>query len=89
MFHAKPLRLLQPPPNPSFKLDTGGGIPTEQHQQIFERFYRGEHQNIFGSGLGLSIVQRITELYHIEIQVKNMAKGLCVTTHLTCIDSCK
>ena len=43
-------------------------------------------ENILGSGLGLSIVQRIAELYHIEIQVENMEKGLCVTTHLTCIE---
>ncbi|RKZ39554.1 MAG: hypothetical protein DRQ49_11110 [Gammaproteobacteria bacterium] len=62
-------------------LDTGCGIPPEQQPQIFKRFYRGEHQNILCSGLGLSIVQRIAELYHIEIQVKNMEKGLCVTTH--------
>ena len=43
-------------------------------------------ENILGSGLGLSIVQRIAELYHIEIQVENMENGLCVTTHLTCIE---
>jgi len=67
-------------------LDSGNGIPPEQQQQIFKRFYRGEHQNILGSGLGLSIVQRVAELYHIEIKVENMEKGLCVTTHFACIE---
>ncbi|MDM8568164.1 ATP-binding protein [Thiotrichales bacterium HSG1] len=64
-------------------LDTGCGISTDQQQKVFERFYRGEQQNTLGSGLGLSIVQRIAELYHIEIQLENMEKGLLVTTYLS------
>ncbi len=64
-------------------IDTGCGIPSDKQQQVFERFYRGEQQNILGSGLGLSIVQKIADLYRIEIQLENMANGLRVTTYLT------
>jgi signal transduction histidine kinase len=46
--------------------DTGCGIPDEDLEQIFDRFYqarnRGEKQTTAG-GLGLSIVKRILELH--------------------------
>jgi two-component system sensor histidine kinase NblS len=43
--------------------DTGGGIPPEEHERIFDRFYRGTN-NIPGStgtGLGLAIVQELIQ----------------------------
>jgi two-component system sensor histidine kinase QseC len=60
--------------------DNGPGIPLSQRQQIFERFYRGQNQNIHGSGLGLSIAQQVAQLHHLEIQLDDVAKGsgLCV-----------
>ncbi|MDM8564371.1 ATP-binding protein [Candidatus Halobeggiatoa sp. HSG11] len=63
-------------------LDTGCGIPTDQQQQVFKRFYRGKQQNTLGSGLGLSIVNKIAKLYQIEIQLENMENGLQVITYL-------
>ena len=53
--------------------DTGCGIPNEDIQKIFERFYqhdanRTERKN---SGLGLAIVHRILELHHSMIQVNS------------------
>lgn len=48
--------------------DTGSGIAETDLGRIFERFYRGEkNQHIIGSGLGLSIVQRIVSLHQGEI----------------------
>jgi signal transduction histidine kinase len=42
--------------------DTGPGIPPEEQERIFERFYRGqlaEAGHVLGTGLGLSIAQEI------------------------------
>ncbi|TPK90105.1 MULTISPECIES: ATP-binding protein [unclassified Mesorhizobium] len=39
--------------------DNGPGIPEAEREQVLERFYRGSNQEGQGSGLGLSIVQRI------------------------------
>ncbi|OAD20686.1 integral membrane sensor signal transduction histidine kinase, partial [Candidatus Thiomargarita nelsonii] len=60
--------------------DTGPGIPPEQREHIFERFYRGENQNIHGSGLGLSIAQKVAQLHDVEIQLNDVpnGRGLCV-----------
>lgn len=44
--------------------DEGMGIDPKDQSQIFERFFQGDHSRASeGSGLGLSIVKRITELY--------------------------
>ena len=62
-------------------IDTGPGIPLEQKKRIFERFYRGNNHNQPGSGLGLSIAQRVAQLHHLEILLLNNPKkqmGLCV-----------
>ncbi len=52
--------------------DSGPGIPDEQMSRMFQRFQRGEHQDVEGSGLGLSIVQRIIELHHGWIELSNL-----------------
>ncbi len=41
--------------------DDGPGIPVAERARVMERFYRGSHRADAGSGLGLSIVQRIAE----------------------------
>ena len=44
--------------------DSGPGIPVEEHEQVFERFYRTEGARSFpGSGLGLSIVRHVAESF--------------------------
>ncbi len=55
--------------------DNGMGIAAEQREKIFERFYRGNHQHIQGSGLGLSIVQRIAELHNLRIELCDPPQG--------------
>lgn len=48
--------------------DTGIGIPDEDRERVFERFFRGEnHPLVFksaGTGLGLSIVQQLVEMHN-------------------------
>lgn len=40
--------------------DDGPGIPVGEHEQVFERFYRaGDGHRALGSGMGLSLVERV------------------------------
>ena len=53
--------------------DTGYGIPAEDCDRIFDRFYRVEDKvhTLEGTGLGLSIVRNIIEKHHSEIHIKS------------------
>ena len=56
--------------------DNGKGIPEEDHDYIFDKFYQSQHQNTIkpqGSGLGLAITKQIVEKHHGKIWAK---KGL-------------
>ena len=46
--------------------DSGCGIPPEDLQRIFEKFYRSRHSDktVAGTGLGLSLVKHIVEVIH-------------------------
>lgn len=55
--------------------DQGAGIPAAERAHIFERFYRVVGGEASGSGLGLSIVQRIAELHGASIEVRDAAGG--------------
>ena len=50
--------------------DTGRGIPQNEQGKIFERFYQTDNQHI-GSGIGLSLVQRLVELHHGQIRLSS------------------
>lgn len=51
-------------------VNTGPGIPPEELEAVFEKFYRSsENQNIKGFGLGLPIVKRFCSLLNIEIGI--------------------
>src|SRR5580704_799263 len=52
-------------------LDSGPGIPDEERNLIFQRFWRRDRRKAGSSGLGLSIVQRIAELYSATVTVEN------------------
>jgi two-component system sensor histidine kinase QseC len=47
--------------------DSGAGIPADEREKIFKRFYRVLGSGAPGSGLGLSIVQRIAEIHGARI----------------------
>ena len=49
--------------------DQGPGIPPQEQSLIFNRFYRGRHPEIPGSGLGLSIVDSIIHAHGGTINV--------------------
>lgn len=63
--------------------DTGIGIPTDQLERIFDRFYQVENsltRRHEGIGLGLSIVKEMVDLHHGRIQVQSQeGKGTAFT----------
>jgi two-component system, OmpR family, phosphate regulon sensor histidine kinase PhoR len=52
-------------------IDTGIGISETEKEKIFDQFFRVNHQNSQGSGLGLSIVKSIVDLHGWQIEVKS------------------
>lgn len=64
--------------------DSGPGIPEEEREQVFKRFYRRLGTKASGSGLGLSIVQRIAELHNASLSLETSAwDGLQVNVLFT------
>ena len=58
--------------------DTGIGVPINEREKIFDRFYRGSNVSnnpIGGTGLGLSIVKELVELHNgkfwLESKIEN------------------
>lgn len=54
--------------------DNGIGIPAEQQERIFERFYRvdkSHSKEVGGTGLGLSIVKHAAKLHNAKISVRS------------------
>jgi two-component system, OmpR family, sensor kinase len=50
--------------------DNGPGIPVEDRERVFDRFYRGSGaRGVRGSGLGLAIVKRIAERHRAEVEL--------------------
>lgn len=64
--------------------DDGPGVPVETYGRLAERFYRGERAPAPGSGLGLSIVERIAQLIggSVGFSPGINGLGLAVTIHL-------
>jgi two-component system, OmpR family, sensor histidine kinase TctE len=60
--------------------DSGPGIPIEERERVFDRFYRVAGSNTPGSGLGLSIAADICKSHDASISLLTPAsgRGLCV-----------
>jgi signal transduction histidine kinase len=72
--------------------DHGDGIPTEDHQRIFERFYRRGSElrrQTQGVGIGLSIVKHIVEAHGGQVLVRSAAgQGSRFTIELPLWNEC-
>ena len=66
--------------------DTGIGIPRDQLDKVFDRFYQvdaSQTREYEGSGLGLALVKELVELHHGTIQVQSEAgRGATFTVRL-------
>ena len=56
--------------------DRGVGIPAEDLERVFDKFYRVQHpQSVSGTGLGLTISKGIVEAHHGTIQALHREGG--------------
>lgn len=72
--------------------DSGSGIPPEERERVFERFYRPRGSQSHGSGLGLAIVRRIVELGNGTVAIEDGldhadGKGCAVVIRLPALDA--
>jgi two-component system phosphate regulon sensor histidine kinase PhoR len=59
-------------------VDRGPGIPAEDRERVFERFYRGKSARsgqVRGSGIGLALVQHIAEAHGGDVEVREGEGG--------------
>ena len=57
--------------------DDGPGIPLDQHEHVFKRFYRLEQSRYTpGNGLGLSLVAAVARLHGGRIEMRDNSPGL-------------
>jgi signal transduction histidine kinase len=57
--------------------DHGTGIPPDELDAIFERFYRGKRtqESVAGTGMGLSIARDIVRAHRGKLRVQNTPEG--------------
>lgn len=60
--------------------DTGSGVPENEREKIFRRFYRlSASRTTPGNGLGLALVGAIAQLHGIKIDLSDHRPGLCLS----------
>jgi len=68
--------------------DDGPGIPSEEFDQVFKRFYRLERsRSTPGNGLGLSLVAAVARLHGARIRLVDNAPGLRVELRFPFVDT--
>ncbi len=55
--------------------DTGPGIPADELDHVFERFFRGRTVAAAGSGIGLAVVAELVRAHGGRTEVSNRAEG--------------
>lgn len=73
------LRMCRQPDGILFTIDDNGpGIPPEEQERIFHKFYQSDNsREVDGNGLGLALVKQIVALSDGTIQVENLQSGGC------------
>ena len=60
--------------------DTGKGIPDDEQDKVFERFYQLDQENNLGTGIGLALTKELIEASKGEIRLKSKSgKGTEIT----------
>ena len=72
--------------------DSGPGIPPDERERVFERFYRPRTSQSQGSGLGLAIVRRIAELGNGSVAIEDglahaEGRGCAIVIRLPALDA--
>jgi signal transduction histidine kinase len=68
--------------------DDGPGIPSEEFERVFKRFYRLERsRSTPGNGLGLSLVAAVVRLHGASMKLVDNTPGLRVEVRFPCLDS--
>jgi signal transduction histidine kinase len=63
-------------PHPTLVVeDSGPGIPAEEQERVFDRFYRRADTAEAGSGLGLAIVQSVARRHGAEVRLGTSGLG--------------
>jgi len=62
--------------------DNGCGVPLQDREQVFDRFWRGKGPKADGAGLGLAIVKETMKAHGGEVRVSDNAGGGALFTLL-------
>ncbi len=61
-------------------VDNGPGIPAEDLPRVFDRYWRGAHEGVVGSGLGLAVVREIVAAHGGTVEIESPGGGSGGTT---------
>ena len=62
--------------------DNGPGIPENEINRVFDRFYRSPGANATGSGLGLAIVKSIADSHGAQVTLSRGSSGSGLLVHI-------
>ncbi|GJI90859.1 ATP-binding protein [Duganella hordei] len=66
-------------------VDNGPGVPAEERERLFDRFYRPDGNAVWGCGLGMSIVKSVADAHGalVRLDANPAGTGLMVTVVLS------
>ena len=63
--------------------DTGPGVPLDQQERIFDRFFQSDEYQSMGSGVGLALAKELAKLHHGRITLDSeFGKGAIFKVYL-------